>query len=623
MTKKKWEVHMGNMRVTSVLCIMFYIMQWNARSLIANGQELKHMLDGLEHKPEIICIEETWLKPRLDFKIPGYKCERKDRENIVGGGCATFIRNGIQYRRIEMNTVLECVITEVWTDRGKITCINLEDSYFQEIVDKISVPVVWVGDFNAHNELWGSKKKNRNGKIVEDFIDKNQLVVLNDGRPTWFRTSRAVPSSIDITIASAELASVSRWETMDRYTMGSDHLPIICKFGRCLIVEPVNLDLRLNYKRAIKFEDDVNMGLSMIDSEKGVDQWNSSLSKVLRTAAAQNIPKKKIPVKGSMVPWWSEECNSVVRARNRAYKRLRKHLIESYAIEYKRLRAKARRVIKEAKKQSWRNFCGKLGPDTPINKIWSFVHRMTGAFQQATIPVLHFDGAEAVNNKEKVNMLVKQFQKVHSSNNVSDGNRRRRCEVLREQLDKLQINSDNSDNINLFFSLEEIQKVTNQGKDTSPGRDGLGYHLFKHSGELMREEVLALINKVWESGCLPKVRKHAVIIPIVKPVKQSDNPGSSRPIALTSVLCKIMERMITDRLVDKLEKSEKNHSGFGKGRSTMDAVSSVDMDINKAIANKEAVVAVFLDIEKAYDMLWWEGLLIPLYDVGIRGRMFN
>ena len=62
--------------------------------------------------------------------------------------------------------------------------INFEDNYFQQSVDKISVPVVCVGDFNAHNELWGSKKRNGNGKIVEDFIDKNQLVVLNDGRPT-------------------------------------------------------------------------------------------------------------------------------------------------------------------------------------------------------------------------------------------------------------------------------------------------------------------------------------------------------------------------------------------------------------------------------------------------------
>ena len=180
-----------------------------------------------------------------------------------------------------MNTVLECVATEVWTDRGKITivnlynpCIKLEDNHFQEIVDKISEPMVWVGDCNAHNELWGSKKRNRNGKIVEEFIDKNQLVVLNYGRPTWFRTSRTGFSSIDITIASAELPLISRWETM-----GSDHVPIICKFGRCLIEEPVNLSLRLNYKRAnwIKFEEDVNMGLSLIDSEKGIDDWNNFL----------------------------------------------------------------------------------------------------------------------------------------------------------------------------------------------------------------------------------------------------------------------------------------------------------------------------------------------------------
>ena len=57
--------------------------------------------------------------------------------------------------------------------------------------------------------------------------------------------------------------------------------------------------------------------------------------------------------------------------------------------------------------------------------MWSFAHRMTGFFQQAVIPVLCCDGAEAVNNKEKANMLVKQFHKAHSSNNVSDVNRRR------------------------------------------------------------------------------------------------------------------------------------------------------------------------------------------------------
>lgn len=116
MRKRKWTADLKTMRVISVFCIMFYIMQWNARSLVANGQEFKHLIDCLGEKPDIICIEETWLNPRLDFRIPGYKCERKDRENISGGGCATFIRNGIQYRRIEIKTVLKCVITKVWTD---------------------------------------------------------------------------------------------------------------------------------------------------------------------------------------------------------------------------------------------------------------------------------------------------------------------------------------------------------------------------------------------------------------------------------------------------------------------------------------------------------------------------
>ena len=47
-----------------------------------------------------ICVQETWLKPCLDFVIPGYECLRADRENRVGGGCATFLGlqvTGLQY----------------------------------------------------------------------------------------------------------------------------------------------------------------------------------------------------------------------------------------------------------------------------------------------------------------------------------------------------------------------------------------------------------------------------------------------------------------------------------------------------------------------------------------------
>ncbi len=48
----------------------------------------------------------------------------------------------------------------------------------------------------------------------------------------------------------------------------------------------------------------------------------------------------------------------------------------------------------------------------------------------------------------------------------------------------------------------------------------------------------------------------------------------------------------------------------------------LDNDIKKVLMNKE-VVAVFLDIQKAYVMLWKEGVVIKLYDSGIRGRLLN
>lgn len=95
------------------------ILQWNARSLIRNGQEFKRFVTSSAVEFHILCVQETWLKPTLDFVLPGYVSIRKDRSDRQGGGCVTFIRTGIEYTlAIESN--IELIGTEVWSTMGEL-----------------------------------------------------------------------------------------------------------------------------------------------------------------------------------------------------------------------------------------------------------------------------------------------------------------------------------------------------------------------------------------------------------------------------------------------------------------------------------------------------------------------
>ena len=62
-------------------------------------------------------------------------------------------------------------------------------------------------------------------------------------------------------------------------------------------------------------------------------------------------------------------------------------------------------------------------------------------------------------------------------------------------------------------------------------------------------------------------------------------------------------------------------SGFRKGRSTLDHLVNLESNVNEAFANRGFLIAVFLDIEKAYDMTWRYGLLSKLYGLGFRGNL--
>src|ERR1700733_679094 len=198
---------------------------------------------------------------------------------------------------------------------------------------------------------------------------------------------------------------------------------------------------------------------------------------------------------------------------------------------------------------------------------------------------------------------------------------------------KLQDNPDNIEigqnkeveTLNDLFNINELKQAIKGAKlNKSPGDDKIPYELLKHLHKNALKVLLHFYNDIYINGKMPKDWQHAIIIPILKPNKNASLPESYRPISLTSTLCKIMEKLVGNRLQWYLEKNNfitNNQSGFRKHKNTMDQILKLQDKILKSLKNKESVLAVFIDFERAYDMLHVPTLLRKLHKLGIYGNI--
>ena len=80
-------------------------------------------------------------------------------------------------------------------------------------------------DTNAHHSDWGSPRIDPKGNLISNWIDDNDLVLLNNEEPT-FMSNVGTFSHIDLTNCSSNIASEMNWKTYHD-TLNSDHFPII------------------------------------------------------------------------------------------------------------------------------------------------------------------------------------------------------------------------------------------------------------------------------------------------------------------------------------------------------------------------------------------------------------
>ncbi|KAK2718786.1 hypothetical protein QYM36_005955 [Artemia franciscana] len=140
--------------------------------------------------------------------------------------------------------------------------------------------------------------------------------------------------------------------------------------------------------------------------------------------------------------------------------------------------------------------------------------------------------------------------------------------------------------------------------DSAMGEDLVHNKMLRALPPTFLVPLLYLFNRCWESGTVPSAWKSSILVPIYKGKGDRSDPASYRPIALTSCIAKLYEKMIKLRFEPLIDNSLiAEQAGFRKGRSTLDNLIQLDHDIKKAFTRKRVVSAVFFDIKKAYDTL--------------------
>lgn len=588
-------------------------------------------------EPTIICIQETRFP---EMHIPSFKnfdCVYKNKSNAANasGGVAIFIAPRSEFSEIVLNTTLYAVAIRIKYPLPLTICNvynpptsssnhnNFNEANFLHIIRQLPKPYVIVGDFNAHNAIWGSSSNNAAGNIIENIlINPNvDLVCLNNGSNTHFNISNGKESAIDLTLSSANIVPKINWNVTDDLC-SSDHYPISIQFPESHTETSKrprwilnNADWDTFSKLAI---------CSMDDNNNNVENSVEKLTSTIFNAARNSIPLTSSRISKQHVPWWSPKVSEAIKLRKKALRKFKARPTTENLIEFKKLRANAIRTINTAKTESWMKFVSTIESQTPYSIAWDKVRAISGCKRGNKIQYLTITNQIVTDIAEIVKALGTYYQTISSSNNYPPAFRRHK--VLKET--NFVLHTENTDNeaYNCPFTAEELEFALTKCKGTSPGDDNITYEMIKNLCQDMKRYTLEIYNKIWSERVFPSSWRNALIVPIPKPGKPKDISSSYRPISLTSCVCKVLERMISKRLtwiIEKDNRLNRNQAASRNGFCTTDHLITLEDDIQEAYIHKKQLLAVFFDIKDAYPLVWRHNILSTLQSWGIKGNLLH
>ena len=203
--------------------------------------------------------------------------------------------------------------------------------------------------------------------------------------------------------------------------------------------------------------------------------------------------------------------------------------------------------------------------------MWTCIKSLNGTpDNNSPNEVMIHKGKTITSNSKKADIIVDHYARVSSHTlNKEERDLNRKCKRL--------LKSPTTNNHSCAkFTMKELKRAISKMRAMgAPGPDGLPPQFFKALKPNALIALLHIFNESWETNFCPQIWRNAVIIPLLKAGKPPSEIASFRPVSLTSVAVKILERMISNRLYHLAEENgwfNNLQAGFRQNRSCEDQI---------------------------------------------------
>ena len=626
----------------------FSLLHINSRSINKNFDSIDTLLNSLNNFSfSVIGISETWLHTKSPniFNIPNYHMIHDDRKRGRGGGVALYINSNFKYK-IRKDICIEGtenIFIEIDNRFEKNIIIGIlyrapreNISNFLERIDeqleKISREnknIYLMGDFNIDlSHSIGINPSCTTTHVNKNKIDNNGDKFLNILSSYAFYPCINIPTRITPTsstlIDNIFTNALHKNKNSGVFTYDvSDHLPIFLISSEVTFnninKDGINKFRKENTQTILALNEDLaNEEWVDIFREKDVNKAYANFMHKLTYYYDKNIPlvKSKQHNKKIKNPWITQGILRSIKTRNRLYKLYISKPSEHTLEKYKQYRNKLTNIIRMSKKTYYSQKIGNAEGD--INATWKIINNLINKNK----PQNKIDNLKVESQPENITDPTEIAHHFNSffTNIGPDLASKINCRDKHFS----QFLSEPKQNAMFLIPTNEheiLQMVKTLKSKRSSGYDGISTKLLKQIIPNIVAPLEYIFNLSLSTGCCPDLLKIAKVIPIYK----KDDPHlltNYRPISLLPAISKILEKLVYKRLSSFLTLNNilnPSQFGFRKKYSTDFAITKLLDKVTQSLSEKEHVIALFMDLSKAFDTIDHNILLYKLKRYGIRG----